>query len=361
MKQRLLLTLTLAFVLSQTSSQAEWMDDISLSGDLRLRYDWIDKDGSEKRDRVRLRARIGLDAKVNDVLQARFRLASGSDEPTSSNQTLDDGFSTKDLGLDRGYLVWSPPALSDTQILGGKMKNPFIRVSNIIWDGDVNPEGFAFSTAKGEDLQLFINGAGFIVDERKAESETYLHALQIASRCEQGAIKGTLGASYYSFDNIQGTEPIFDPTNPLGNSVIEAEDGSLTYAEKFGELELFATAEFTALVPVKLFIDYVINTEAEGSEDTAWIAGVSLGKLTDPGTWTTAYNYRNIEADALIGAMSDSDSIAGQTDAEGHTVKIKNQLAENWTIALALFSSKLGLQAESVDHDRVMIDLVASF
>ena len=39
-------------------------------------------------------ARVSLDADVTEGVKAKFRLASGSSDPVSSNQTLDGGFSS---------------------------------------------------------------------------------------------------------------------------------------------------------------------------------------------------------------------------------------------------------------------------
>ena len=58
------------------------VDEWSLKGDLRLRGEVIDKEGEDTRNRARVRARIGLDAKVNDDIDVHVRIASGSDDPT---------------------------------------------------------------------------------------------------------------------------------------------------------------------------------------------------------------------------------------------------------------------------------------
>ena len=85
--------------------KAVWSDRISLKGDLRLRHEIIDEDAKDTRNRTRLRARLSLQGTVNDEVDVHLRLASGSDDPVSTNQSLDDGFSSKDINLDLAYVA----------------------------------------------------------------------------------------------------------------------------------------------------------------------------------------------------------------------------------------------------------------
>ena len=52
------------------------------------------------------------------------------------------------------------------------------------------------------------------------------------------------------------------------------------------------------------------------------MAGATLGKAKDKGSWQFDYNYRDLEADAVVGAFSDSDFAGGGTGAEGHKLQI---------------------------------------
>ena len=70
---------------------ASWARGIKLKGDTRYRHELIDREGANQRNRQRLRVRLGLDAKVNDTVSAGLQLATGGDDPRSTNQTLGDG------------------------------------------------------------------------------------------------------------------------------------------------------------------------------------------------------------------------------------------------------------------------------
>jgi hypothetical protein len=43
-----------------------------------------------------------------------------------------------------------------------------------------------------------------------------------------------------------------------------------------------------------------------------------VNKAKKQGSWNFRYNYREIEADAVLGTFSDSDFIGGGTDGKGH-------------------------------------------
>ncbi len=62
-------------------------DRLTFKADFRDRYEYIDKKGSEirQRDRVRLRAQLGM--KVNDKLSFNLGLATSADDPVSTNQS----------------------------------------------------------------------------------------------------------------------------------------------------------------------------------------------------------------------------------------------------------------------------------
>ena len=113
---------------------------VSLASDFRLRYESIDKQGADRRERERLRARATLTYKGDDFTGV-LGLASGGDSPTSTNQTFGSGGSTKDLQLDLAYVIY--PLSETVDITAGKIKNPLYRPGKfgLVWDSDYRPEG----------------------------------------------------------------------------------------------------------------------------------------------------------------------------------------------------------------------------
>ena len=98
---------------------ADWATKIKLRGDLRYRSEniWPERDvsGSDEdaadRYRQRIRARLGFDATVTDNLKATLLLATGGDDPRSSNQSLGSNGTRKPIAgelpeLGAGQMFW---------------------------------------------------------------------------------------------------------------------------------------------------------------------------------------------------------------------------------------------------------------
>src|SRR5439155_21042543 len=88
-----------------------------------------------------------------------FRMESGTGNQLSANQTETGEFSQKALWIDQAYLSWK--AQEHVKLQGGRMANPFWQVyaSDVMWDPDLNPEGYAqkIDLPMGERLGLFAN------------------------------------------------------------------------------------------------------------------------------------------------------------------------------------------------------------
>jgi hypothetical protein len=134
----------------------------------------------------------------------------------------------------------------------------------------------------------------------------------------------------------------------------------LLYKEDFGELELFTIVDFNLGLPVSVYGDYVLNTEASDN-DTAYMVGLTLNKAKDPGSWELDYNWRDLEADSVVGLFTDSDSFGGGTNAQGHRIQAKYQLQKNWQIGSTLFLDKLDPDGKDTDFTRFFLDLVFKF
>ena len=355
----------ITLVLAGTLPAMEINENMSLGGDVRYRHEMIDKEGKDTRTRHRVRARVELKAKVNDELKAGVKLASGSSDPVSSNQTLDDSFSSKGINLDKAYFDWSPEALGGAHILGGKMGQPWICVSDLVWDGDLNPEGLAVKLSAGEDVSVTATAGGFWLDERSSDDDAMLYAGQVALVVKSG-IELTVGAGYYHFTEMEGRTVLADPEDSFGNSATDvlADDGetveSQTYNNEFQELEVFAEAKMKAGgYPVKVYGQYVVNGDAD-ADDTGYLVGLGFGKAKEPGQVEFGYNYRELEKNAVVGALTDSDSFGGGTDGSGHKVTGKLKIAKNWDLGVAYFMQEAGMDS-SKDYDRLQVDMALKF
>lgn len=340
---------------AETNAQASWTDSIAVKGDVRLRYDMTDEEGELDRDRARFRARLGLTADVNDNVKAVLQFASGGDNPVSTNQSFDGGFSRKDIGLDLAYLDWTPN--DNTHVYGGKMKNPLHRAGGhaLVWDNDLNPEGVAVKYATGG----FFGTAGLMfVEERSTADDSLLTVVQAGySFAVADGAKLTAGVGYFSYSDTIGNAPFWDG-RARGNSVDLNGDLVLDY----NELEFFAELDMElADLPFKVFVDFVQNSDG-GTDDSGYAFGAAIGKAGDPGTWQASWTYQDLEADAVIATFTDSDFGGGGTDSDGHVLRGKYALRDSWALAASLFLNEVDEFAGNPhDYDRLQLDLEFKF
>jgi polyhydroxyalkanoate synthesis regulator phasin len=146
----------------------EWVRKMQLKGDLRLRYENIDRDVDNfvQRDRYRYRLRLGFLTKIAEDMEVGFGFASGTDDPRSTNQTYGKEFNKGDIRIDYAYAKYKP--FSWVTLIGGKFENPLWRPTDTFWDSDINPDGMAaqFTYAYSPSIDLFMNTGWFIIDEQ---------------------------------------------------------------------------------------------------------------------------------------------------------------------------------------------------
>jgi hypothetical protein len=345
-----------------------WADKVTVKGDVRLRYEEIDEEGKDNRERWRIRARLGAVAKASSEVDAAIQFTTTEkNDSVSGNQTLTDSYSRKDAYLDLAYLDYHPEALEGLRLVGGKMENPFYRVADLVFDNDLNPEGVALKyKADGESLVAWALGTYLPTVERAADDDTSLLGAQVGATLKNEEAKQafTVGASFYTYDNIEGMGVLGnDPTTGRGNSVekVTDEEGTVTSATYLGEYNLyegFIEANVDVGIPLRGYGNYVMNNDAF-DEDTGYLVGLTLGKAKDPNTFEFDYNYRELENDAVVGAFSDSDSFGGGTDGEGHRFSLGYQITKGLKGNVTYFMNEKAVSKGGLDYDRLQIDLVA--
>jgi hypothetical protein len=359
----------------------KWAEKIKLSGDFRYRHEHLDREavvgGSQRwlngANRDRIRARLMLEAMLNKDWDVGMRIASGtSRDPISTNQDLEDAFSSKNLWLDLAYFEWHPSDSNGLNVLGGKIKNPFYKVGKheLIWDDDLNPEGIAASymTPISDSDQLFFKGGGFWVDEITFGVDTSLWGAQTYLKHTIGGPDYVLaGAGYFDYGNIEGqpalsttwtspsTPPFFFGNTSSGPAGIYVSDYDIF--EAFGEYGF----EYGSM-PLALFGSWVRNFAASTDEDTAWLIGGRLNKARDPGSWELIYNYRDTQADAVVGGLIESDFVSAQTDSRGHRFIFKYQILKALQTAVTYYHAEdAGSSTGNLDYRRLLADLVFKF
>lgn len=338
------------------AAQSEnWTDRIKFKGDVRLRHEQIDEDGDPDRSRTRFRTRFGLSAKVSDDVKFVFQVATGGDSPVSTNQTFDGGFSTKDIGVDLAYIDWK--VRDGLNIYGGKMKNPLYQAGSVplIWDGDLNPEGFAIQYSSGN---FFGTAGGFSAEERSSSDDSLLYVAQAGMKFPLGdTMSLTAGVGYFAYTDTIGNAPFYDGS-ANGNSV----DFNGDYVYEYRNTELFA--ELSTKVgnwPLKVYAHATQNNEVS-AEDTAYAVGAQFGAAKKDGDMEFGWIYQDVEADSVIGTFSDSDFGGGGTDSDGHMLKARYAISDKIFVGGTLFLNNVDrFQGTEHDYNRLQLDVEFKF
>ena len=290
--------------------KSSWAQRITLSGDIRLRYqadrfpDGNDElrrpdnpdeilNTTEDRDRFRYRARLGLKIKLPDYREANvgkfeagFRMTTGNQvDPVSTNETMGDYFNKDNFVFDRAYLkykyspidpVWDRmPQLS---IVAGRFANPWFS-SDLVWDSDLNFEGIAVryetDTEQMRPFNVFLTGGIFPLQEDEfSNRDKWLWGGQIGFEYRpRYDLMFTLAAAYYDYQNIYGlqntiSEPgLYDSTAPLflqkGNTYMDigTTETLVALATDYDIMDIYFNANFGFFYPVQIVLEaqYVKN------------------------------------------------------------------------------------------------------
>ena len=174
---------------------------------------------------MRLRARIGVKATIDDWIGTDFRLATGSDNsPVSTNQTLGQGtnFGKYALWLDRAYIdIHAPPdGLKPFESLKawiGRAPNPFW-TTDLIFSDELNFDGVSLQAVVpfSDSVKGFANVGAFPVFNtdfnfstnqvvKSASRDKYLFAGQVGADWQATpTIQAKAAAGLFAFSNIEG-------------------------------------------------------------------------------------------------------------------------------------------------------------
>jgi outer membrane murein-binding lipoprotein Lpp len=356
---------------------ADWASRIVAKGDLRYRYEMIEDDISNDpdlhnaRSRDRIRARLGFDAKVTDTMLVGLLVATGGDDPRSSNQTLGGGNTRKAIGFDLAYFDWKYASWGN--VTGGKMKYPFVRPGqSLFYDGDVNPEGLAFGFNRG---MWFGSAYSFWFEERSTAADTMLYGGQVGARLPLGSTNIMLAVQYSDLVKGQGFRPFYNcasstaaiPSSQTigcanGNTVVGTNQNTAVLANDFdiAELALEWNMMFGSL-PFQVWGNYAQNIEADDL-NVALSAGVLLGKASNYRTFEAGVGYQSIEKDALFGQLVDSDFADGKTDGEGYILRAGYAPRKNWSLNATYFINERQMDVgPKSDYNRLQADFNLKF
>lgn len=372
------------------------------------------------RDRMTLRARLGLRSDLGEGVSAGVRLSTGNTSGvTSTSQTLGNSFNKYSVVLDRAYIKYQ--GASGVQGSAGRFANPFFS-SDLTWPDDLNFDGVAatYTHMRDQDQALFLTAGAFPLKEFEASThDKWLYGAQIG-----GAFKVTpktmvrVGLAAYRFQGVEGrADTALAPTgasataNPAlsstteyprdlrlkGNTLFRVNQsdlsGSSTWglASKFTPIDLNADFTFNQFDPfaIRLSVDYVQNigfnideirqrtnlgTDTEplqlAKQTAAFQTKVTVGaaQIDRPGQWQAMLAFRRLERDAWVDAFTDTTWHLGGTNYQGwslgaqYGVAPRTSLGVRWTSTRSLPDSTLysagSFQSTGISDQPLKIDVL---
>ncbi len=364
-----------------------WIDRFSFTGDIRLRNqndyfadnnasiaalnnplrDMNLANSSEDRGRQRVRARLGVNVKVNDWLTGGMQFVTGLlDTPLTPNQTEGMAQGKYIFGLDRAFLkAQVKPWLT---LQGGRFGNPFM-FTDMLWDPDLAFDGAVaqFNPKINDHWSTFGTVGAFPIEEVQSSEvnkakDKWIYSIQTGIKW-QAANKSSfrVALAYHDYQNVEGrlnsvglndysaTRPQF---RQRGNSTfdINANNASLNgapiigTASKFEQINLIGQLDLLNFDPVHITLtgDYVKNIGFNRNEilrrtgnlydkqNEAYNVRLDLGynnfnpfvaegptKDVKAHDWMVSMGYKRIEADAVLDSFTDSNFGLGSTNVKG--------------------------------------------
>lgn len=378
----------------------EWVDRFKFEGDVRLGYqrDMFSESNApevffqvqgqdidnttEDRDRFRLRARLGVTARVTQDVSAQLRLATGSgSEPVSTNQTLGNFGNKANFSLDRAFIrARSQETLPWLTVTAGRLPNPFF-TSDLMFDDDLVFEGLALQfndpAAAARTWRPFGTLGLFPLQDvqrsfsNEAKSKWLLAAQGGVEWVPSNQLRTKFGLGVYDYRNIAGERNDFDLTTrdetvtkfrQKGNSLFDIRldndpnTNLWALAPNYKVLNLNAAVDYQLYNPVHLVVsaDYVKNIGFDQDtirtrtglsldpEDSGYMIKATLGspEILLNGDWQLSLAYRYLEADAVLDAFTDSDFHLGGTNNKGFILGAQYGLSRNTWLTARWLSSR---------------------
>ena len=372
---------------------SESLTELKLYGDLRLRYQYDNKDNqvdppgvggdrdrsanSNQRSRYRFRLRLNADFKLGENFFGGIQLVTGQ-ENDSDNQTFENGFNDYDIFISRAYLGWN--AADWLTIVAGKQPNPFY-ATELTWDADINPTGLS-ETIKFHELfahrsvnetfsrdgksivdkrahspwELSLNLGQFIFDDNNegnfdndAADDAYLFVAQIVGTWNLSKNVKVTFAPGYLFFNAADVSGVLNANSFSDAPDLSGETRRLSFITAPGDVS-FKLGK----LPAKFYWDFSYNTDGKGRvddiygivatrgdgtvrskhssmDDFAYLVGLQLGQNKKGGDWSFMANWRQSGIAGVDPNLNDSDFALSELNTRGFKVMATYSFTEFFT------------------------------
>lgn len=377
----------------------EWVDRVKIEGDVRVGVQ-TDSYGSrnaasaaylaangqninemtDDRTRLRMRARLGINARITQDLFTSLRLTTGpAADALSSSQTLGASGAKSNFALDRAFLRYhDDEALPWLTATAGRMANPWFG-TDLVWNENITLDGAVLQfdpAAKTDKVWRTFAGVGVFAlqdietsTSNKARSKWMVGLQGGVEWVPDNAKRAKLGLGYYDFRNVSGVRndfgtTLYNQTAPgyrqKGNTLFDiANDGGVTslyaLAADYQILNLTGVLDVNLNDPVHLIstLDYVENIGydagkvqartgvATARQTTGYMAKFAVGApaMLLRGDWQASLAYRYLEADAVLDSMTDNDFHLGGTNNKGYVLGLQYGLGRNYWVNARYLSS----------------------
>lgn len=357
-----------------------------LSGDIRVRGENYTQDGTQDRNRARVRVRLGLDGQLNEDFVGGVAIATGSQgDPTTTNETLTNAFDRKTIALDRGFITYNPVAHPWLSLTGGKFAYPWQRTS-LTGDPDLNPEGFDQKVSfnyHGLVQNLTVQALELLYNESSTGQDSYVLGAQAQAKFQAGPWSATASllnqhwnrpdallqesafavsatttgsSSAGSFPvpgegqgcSAVGNLPKFAPCafapNGMTNATILDSSGKAHFLSGFDILDAIVNNQFatgSARFPINLLLEFEENLDAAshplsaasgnpvltnlGSQNKEYGGDLGVGRSVRKNDLLFGYAWNRQEQDSVLASIAESDQRAP-------TNIIQNRVYANWKV-----------------------------
>jgi len=402
----------------------DWIRGLRMSGDIRTRGQFdlfandnaefayldflaindaggIDRAGeaaflntTEDRSRLRVRARLGVEAALGEGFTAGLKLATGNfRDPVSTNQTLAQNGGRYTFGVDQAYLRYELGETDDRlSLVAGRTANPFYS-TDLLYDTDLSFHGvygsyrmaLGSSSAAATRDDVYLTMGAFPIEEVELSGDDkWLYAAQLGTTLAfNEAMRLNAALAYYHYENIVGRRnpfdsSVYDHTAPewlqKGNTLFDIRNDADPTTNLFA---LAADYQIVNLVigfdmPVldryalSLIADYATNIGFD-SDEVEGRTGLQVRDRSDgyqlellfghPAldrrhAWRASLRYRYLERDAVLDAFTDSDFHLGGTDSRGYVLR------GDYALGSKVYVSLRYLSANEIDGPPLGIDVV---
>jgi len=345
------LVTALALVVLPVEAQTP-LDDgkLTLYGDLRVRFesDWDSRreDGTlrDDRDRMRIRARVGLNWNPIDIVTVGVRLRSGERRSQQSpNLTFWDldgnGNDPAELSVDRLFIDFRGAGF---ETWFGRHTSPFWRQNELFWDDDASLTGGTFRHRwDTDDAEYQLVGGYYLLPDGMEQFAGRLLAGQFVYDHQGQRAGSTLTTGLFVVRGVENTEHLRN-----GN-------GQRDYKLWSSSAQMrLSHAKF----PVTLGADLTLNFESYSPDDpdpftasnhdqtTGFAVSIDVGRARQRWDWVAGYSFGHIETLAVNASFAENDWMRWgpihQTDASdfyGHAFRLVLGLDPNVNVITQLY------------------------